>query len=118
MDVALIGGGFIVAKGDVLPYWWGVVVLSILVASLIAVLCGLMPTKGQARPHALGGLEAYQTWETSIIEMKKRAMLWGAGLLALAFAVGGWWGLPQRGHPSLKNPSRSKSYLTNLLRDE
>jgi hypothetical protein len=88
LDAALIGGGFVVAKGDVLPYWWGVAVLTVLVVSLAACLIGLLPTRGSVNLYALGGLEAYRRWEIGIIEKKKTAMLVGGCALVLAFAVG------------------------------
>lgn len=103
LDVALIGGGFVVAKGDVLSYWWGVAVLVILIVSLVATLVGLLPTRGRIKPHAVGGVEAYQSWETGIIEMKNRALRLGASLIVLAFAVG-VGGLVAKGPPKPEDP--------------
>jgi len=88
LDAALIGGGFIVAKGDVLPYWWGVAVLTILIVSLVAVLYGLMPRQGFVNPNSLGGIAAYRKWEVDIITKKKWSMWIAASVLAVAFAIG------------------------------
>jgi hypothetical protein len=88
LDAALIGGGFVVAKGDVLPYWWGVAVLTSLFASLLAALYGLSPTRGMVAPYALGGLELYRAFQQRVSEKKRRAARCAAVALAVAFGVG------------------------------
>ena len=41
IDAALIGGGFVAAKGDALPYWCAVAVVLLLMGSLLLALRGL-----------------------------------------------------------------------------
>lgn len=88
LNSALIGGGFVVAKGDVLPFWCGVAVLAVLVLSLCATVFGLLPVRGHVAAHAVNGLDAYKTWETGVMEVKRRAVVGAVALLAIAFAVG------------------------------
>jgi hypothetical protein len=103
LDAALIGGGFFVAKGDVLPYWYAVAVLVALVASLVVALCGLMPTIGFFHVHKIDGLDAYRKWETGIVLKKNQAMFFGSLLLVSAFIVG-VVGLVAKGAPKVEDP--------------
>jgi hypothetical protein len=88
LDSVLIGGGFVVAKGDVLPHAFGVVVLITLLASLGMTLYGLMPTRGRVDVHGLNGLAAYQRFDRRAAEKKAFAAQWASFLLGLALAFG------------------------------
>lgn len=98
LDTALVGGGFLVAKGDVLPYWCGVAVLALLVSSLACAAYGLLPVMGFVRLHAPGGLHAYQKWEDGVILKKNQAMVFGSAILVAALVVG-VGGLVAKGKP-------------------
>lgn len=107
LDTALIGGGFVVAKGDVLPYWCGVTVLTLLVASLAFVLYGLLPTMGFVTVHAAGGASAYRKFEVMVMMKKNRAMIGSSGWLILALIVG-VGGLMAKGPPQPEEPKPMK----------
>lgn len=105
LDTALIGGGFLIAKGDVLPYWCGFAVLVALVVSLGCAIYGLSPTMDFPKFYAVGGLDRYRNYLARVILKKNRAMVFASGCLVLAFLIG-LGGLAARGKPEDPKPTK------------
>ncbi|OWK34283.1 hypothetical protein [Fimbriiglobus ruber] len=88
LNAALLGGGFLVAKGDVLPIWWGILVMISLLISLSVALWGLMPERSNVNLDARGGLEAYREFDNKLIAKKDCAIQGSAAAIIAAFAIG------------------------------
>lgn len=90
LDTALIGGGFVAAKGDVLPFWGAVLTLLVLVVSLVASLWGIYP---RGRDVNLLDPDDIQANEYDAINRKARMLriafiaIAGAFLVAIASLV-------------------------------
>jgi hypothetical protein len=87
MNVALIGGGFLLAKGEILPYWFGVATLATLMASLIATLLGLAPEEGKGDIYSHETVKEYQRFEKRRMAKKTAATKWTLIFICAAFAV-------------------------------
>lgn len=91
LDAALLGGGLVVARGDVLPLWAAVPVLAALLASLFAALAGLWPRRALLD---LGDLDRLRQFEADAVTRKADALtvaglaLAGAAAAAVAGVVG------------------------------
>lgn len=87
LDSAMIGGGLLIAKGDILPIQFGIFALLILTASLLCAIIGLYPRKVCGDRNALGGLQWIQDREIRIAAAKGWLMFASVSLVAVAFLV-------------------------------
>lgn len=83
---ALIGGGFVVARGDVLPTWSMLIVVVLLFMALIAVLSGLMPRAWRHHPHDLAAV-ADAEMKTLTRKYKSIKVAVGFFIAAIAWAI-------------------------------
>ncbi len=81
---ALIGGGFVALKGDIIPFNWGVAAVSCLMASLIAALIGLMPV---SRRVMLNNPASIRDAEESAGDRKQWCLMASFVLLVAGFAL-------------------------------
>ena len=98
LDSIIVGGGFILAKGDVLPYPWTIITLSVFVLSLAAAFAGLFPVAITYDEDTAQGVRDYKTAAVWVGKFKGWCM-WGAvGLMLTGFVVG-MGGLIAKGDP-------------------
>ena len=84
LNVALIGGGFLIAKGEIIPPGWSVIVLAILVASLAFALYGIAPKGGVV---VLNDPDAVADFERSSLSRKQAAVKRSMASLFAALAI-------------------------------
>jgi hypothetical protein len=85
VDAALIGGGVIIAKGDVFPTWWAAVVMAPLLISFACALWGLMPRRGRLNLTDLAQLMDTHSDTSRAVRRKSDALF--AAVLALFSAL-------------------------------
>lgn len=88
LDAALIGGGFVVAKGDTLPLWAGGLALTSLLASLAFAVHGLRPMRIDMDIHEFGGLDRFNEFRVQVVGKKEYAIRWASRLLLVGFLFG------------------------------
>lgn len=99
LKVALIGGGFAIAKGDILPYWWGVATLGILMLGLTSTLYGLIPGKGvYISPNDGDSDKQLKAYDRKLTDRKGIAIKGALFFLIIALLVG-IGGLVRKGAP-------------------
>lgn len=108
LDTALIGGGFVVVKEGVLPHWWAIITLLLLISSLTAALWGIFP---RGRSVNLLDPEDIQANEYGAINRKTRMLRVSfiALVIALLIAV---LSLVGRDAPGTATPSNTPSNPT------
>jgi len=85
VDAALVGGGVIIAKGDVFPTWWAAVVMAPLLVSFACALMGLMPRRGRLDLTDLAQLMDTQSDTSRAVRRKSNALF--AAVVALFSAL-------------------------------
>ena len=84
LNTALIGGGMIVAKGEVIPFEFGVVVLALFFASLLVAMSGLWPRKRLLRMDYLHEVERFRN---EVLARKDTCMKVAGILFIIAIAA-------------------------------
>jgi hypothetical protein len=90
LNTALIGGGLVLSKGDILGKWWSVGVISILLISLVTAVAGLAPASFTSK-HPFPTVEAAEEfYEAKLRRSRQKELLsWAAaGLFLFAMLVG------------------------------
>ena len=87
LDAALIGGGFVVAKGDTMPVLAGGLALACLLASLGFAVHGLRPMTIDMDIHELGGLGRFKEFRAGVVAKKNWAIRRTIWPLLAAFAI-------------------------------
>ena len=85
---ALVGGGFIIAKGDTLPLWSGSLALTILLTSLGFAIHGLRPMRIDMDIREFGGLDRFNRFKLEVVGKKEFAIRWTTRFLFLGFLIG------------------------------
>ena len=88
LDTALLGGGLVLAKGEVLPHWWAVATMFSLFVSLGSCLYGLAPYKFLISDSSLQSYVDYLNTRETISESKQLMTKIAAYAFASALAVG------------------------------
>lgn len=88
---ALIGGGLVLGKGDVVPFGWSFAAIVALFASLLFILYGLHPTQVILSYPTLEGADAQREGRLAAIKKKRWALKWSVRIfvLSLFFAIVG-----------------------------
>jgi hypothetical protein len=99
LDAVIVGGGFVVAKGEVLPFWAGLLALTFLLGSLGFAIYGLRPIRRDVDVYGLNGIVNFIAYERDVVAKKELAISWSTRLLFAAFIIG-VVGLAAKGPPS------------------
>jgi hypothetical protein len=110
LDTAIIGGAFLIAKGDVLPYPWTVFSLSLFVLSMGVAFAGLFPRPGEFDEDTAEGIRQYKRYDIEIGKIKGWCMIVAVGLVMLGFVVG-TVGLLIKGKP--EDPKATRVIIEN-----
>ncbi|HYH68103.1 MAG TPA: hypothetical protein VD866_25630 [Urbifossiella sp.] len=87
LDAAMIGGGVVIAKGEVFPVWWAAVVMTLLLVSLGAALSGLWPLADKPDPGSCEDVLHFQNRVRESVYRKVDAMRLSAAFLCIALVM-------------------------------
>jgi hypothetical protein len=104
LNSALIGGGFVGAKGEVLPFGWTVAAIGFLIVSLVASLWGIYPRGWDVN---LNNPNEIRAAEYGAIRRKSYCLATAFGALVVAFLLV-FAGVIAKGPPAHEEPKPTR----------
>lgn len=88
LDAALIGGGFVIAKGDTMPLIAAGLAMMGLLVSLGFAIHGLRPMLIDVDIREFGALDRFNNFRVKVMDKKEYAIRWASRSLFTAFVIG------------------------------